>query len=117
MFQMKCLMQQIPIPLIFTAFMITSLSLGFAVRIMERPYYESESGSLYQNKGAGYQDYNFLFNGWWLIVVTMTTVGFGDFYAVTYFGRTVSVLACFMGIFLVSLMVVTLSSSSKFKVN
>jgi len=47
----------------------------------------------------------------------MTTVGFGDFYAVTYFGRTVSVLAVFMGTFLVSLMVVTLSSSSKFKVN
>jgi len=47
-------------------------------------------------------------NGWWLIVVTMTTVGFGDFYAKTYLGRLVSSLACIYGTFLVSLMVVTL---------
>jgi hypothetical protein len=47
----------------------------------------------------------------------MTTVGFGDFYSKTYLGRTVSVLGVFFGTFLVSLMVVTLSSSSKFKVN
>jgi hypothetical protein len=43
-----------------------------------------------------------------MIVVTMTTVGFGDFYARTYIGRIVSIVACFYGVFLVSLMVVTL---------
>lgn len=46
----------------------------------------------------------------------MTTVGFGDFFAKTYLGRTVSVMAVFTGNFLVSLMVVTLASQSKFKV-
>ncbi len=45
----------------------------------------------------------------------MTTVGFGDFYAKTYLGRTVSVFACFYGIFLVSFMVVTMQQASRFK--
>ena len=104
---------------IILAFMISSITLGFAVRILERPYYQAEEeGASSVDKGlSNYQDYSFLFNGWWLIVVTMTTVGFGDFFAVTYFGRTVSVIACFIGTFLVSLTVVTLSSGSKYKMN
>lgn len=54
-------------------------------------------------------------NALWLTVVTMTTVGFGDFFARTYIGRIVSVVACFYGVFLVSLMVVALTRITKFK--
>jgi len=50
----------------------------------------------------------------WLIVLTMTTVGYGDFFPRTHMGRFVVVLACFWGIFLVSMMVVTLTISSEF---
>ena len=52
-----------------------------------------------------------MWNGWWCMVVTMTTVGFGDFFAVTYMGRVVSIVACFCGVFLVSLTMVTLDQS------
>lgn len=48
------------------------------------------------------------------MVVTMTTVGFGDLFAKTYLGKLISIVACFYGVFLVSLMVVTLENSSKF---
>lgn len=50
----------------------------------------------------------------WLIVLTMTTVGYGDFFPATHMGRFVVVIACFWGVFLVSMMVVTLTDSSEF---
>ena len=49
-------------------------------------------------------------------MVTMTTVGFGDYYARTYFGKVVTIIACFCGIFIVSMTMVTLNSSKDFSV-
>jgi potassium intermediate/small conductance calcium-activated channel subfamily N protein 2 len=46
----------------------------------------------------------------WMVMLTMTTVGYGDFFPRTHFGRFVAVLACIWGIFLISLMVVTLTN-------
>ncbi|CDW79848.1 small-conductance calcium-activated potassium channel protein [Stylonychia lemnae] len=106
-------MQKNPYLMLVLAFIISSVMLGFAVRTLERPYYQDDQTGESEVKGAGYQDYNFIMNGWWLIVVTMTTVGFGDFYAKTYLGRMISSLACIYGTFLVSLMVVTLQSQQQ----
>ena len=50
----------------------------------------------------------------WLIIITMSTVGYGDFYPRTHIGRFIIVIACFCGIFLISMMVVTLTESSEF---
>eukprot|EP00358_Blepharisma_japonicum_P003871 CAMPEP_0202951840 /NCGR_PEP_ID=MMETSP1395-20130829/33963_1 /ASSEMBLY_ACC=CAM_ASM_000871 /TAXON_ID=5961 /ORGANISM="Blepharisma japonicum, Strain Stock R1072" /LENGTH=183 /DNA_ID=CAMNT_0049660131 /DNA_START=877 /DNA_END=1425 /DNA_ORIENTATION=+ len=44
----------------------------------------------------------------------MCTVGYGDFYPQTHMGRFVIVIACFWGVFLVSMTVVTLTESSEF---
>lgn len=46
----------------------------------------------------------------------MTTVGFGDYFPRTHMGRFVIILASFWGVFLVSLMVVTLTNSSEFSI-
>lgn len=55
-----------------------------------------------------------MWNSWWLVVVTMTTVGFGDFTAKTYFGRFFIVMACFIGVFLVSITMVTMNKTKDF---
>ena len=47
-------------------------------------------------------------------MVTMTTVGFGDFYPVTYFGRGSIFIACYIGTFLVSMTMVSLNNSKDF---
>jgi hypothetical protein len=60
-----------------------------------------------------YQDYRSYTNSWWLIVVTMSTVGYGDYFPRTHLGRFISVLACFFGVFLVSSTVYTLTKSSE----
>ena len=50
----------------------------------------------------------------WLVIITMTTVGYGDFYPKTHIGRFIIIIACFCGIFMISMMVVTLTESSEF---
>lgn len=49
----------------------------------------------------------------WLIIITMTTVGFGEGYPSTHLGRFIGVIACIIGMLLVSLMVVSLTVSSE----
>lgn len=52
----------------------------------------------------------------WCVIITMTTVGYGDFVAKTYLGRIISIMACIWGNFLISLMVISLTVSSEFTV-
>jgi hypothetical protein len=44
----------------------------------------------------------------------MTTVGFGDFYPISLLGRAIVVIACFWGIFLISIMVSALTVAVEF---
>jgi hypothetical protein len=50
----------------------------------------------------------------WCIIITMTTVGFGDYFPSTHLGRSVGVLACLWGTFLLSLMTVALTNTIQF---
>mmetsp|Transcript_19607 Transcript_19607/g.3211 ORF Transcript_19607/g.3211 Transcript_19607/m.3211 type:complete len:132 (-) Transcript_19607:203-598(-) len=75
------------------------LAFGFCLRIFERP--------LYPYSGMDFSEYE---NAFWCVIVTMTTVGFGDLYPVTIPGRFVGFVACLWGVLVVSLMVVALSN-------
>lgn len=50
---------------------ISILVFGFATRVFERPY-SAEQGSSF--------NFDHVWNSMWLIVLTMTTVGYGDFF-------------------------------------
>jgi len=45
------------------------------------------------------------------MIITMSTVGYGDYYARTIPGRFITVIACIVGVFLVSIMVVALTNT------
>jgi ferric iron reductase protein FhuF len=62
---------------------------------------------------SGY-DWTYLWNSMWLVIITMATVGYGDFVPKTYLGRVITILACIWGNFLISLMVISLTVSSEF---
>ncbi len=49
----------------------------------------------------------------WLTTVTMTTVGFGDYFCKSHFGRFMSTIVAFFGILLVSLLLVSLDRTTK----
>ncbi len=74
---------------------------GFALRTFERPYI------------SAYRRFNFdyLWNSFWCVVVTMTTIGYGDIYPQTHLGRLVIIVACIWGVFILSLFVVALNNT------
>lgn len=54
------------------------------------------------------KDWENYFKVYWFTIVTMTTVGYGDMSPITLPGRFLSFLMCIWGVFLVSMMVLTL---------
>ena len=102
-FALKCELKERPYSVISVALAISILAFGFAMRLAELPYIAT----------SGY-DWTYLWNSMWCVIVTMSTVGFGDFVPHTHLGRTVAILACLWGNFLISLMVVSLTVTSDF---
>ena len=79
--------------------------LAYILRIFEIPYFRGV------DKGADtYMALDPYFNSVWCIVITMTTVGYGDISPSTLPGRCVAMIAALWGAFLISLLVVTMSS-------
>lgn len=64
--------------------------------------------------GKGVVDLSYIYNCWWFIIETITTVGYGDAYPKTLIGRTVGALACIIGIFLIALITNSLSQYIEF---
>lgn len=81
--------------------MLSLFWFGQMIRIAEAP--------LSRNEG----EQNFLYYGncIWLTIITMTTVGYGDFFPKTSLGRFVLVFLAIWGVFIVSILVVTLSNT------
>lgn len=50
-------------------------------------------------------------NAIWLTIISMTTVGYGDFYPRTLIGRLIDVVLVIWGTFIVSIMVVALTNT------
>jgi Ion channel len=56
----------------------------------------------------------YLSNAFWLVVQTVTLVGYGDVVPSTHFGRLISVFACLTGVLVLALLVSALSTSTDF---
>jgi potassium intermediate/small conductance calcium-activated channel subfamily N protein 2 len=52
-----------------------------------------------------------VWNGGWVTILNMTTIGYGEIYPVTHFGRFAAIVSCIIGVFLLSLFVVALSNT------
>ena len=63
------------------------------------------------NNSKNPQDLEDINNSIWLTIITMTTVGYGDFFPRTLIGRIIDFVLVIWGIFIVSLMVVVLTNA------
>jgi len=111
MFVMKCQFKKSPYS--FLAFIIVyfGLLLAYNTRVFERAYYNTHP--VIDSTMNGYQDYDNYLNVMWLTTVTMTTVGFGDYFCKSGFGRLISTIVAFFGILIISLTLVSLDQTSK----
>ena len=77
------------------------MTLAYVLRIFEREYYRQ------LDLTPGKQ--NLLFESYltsvWCVIITMTTVGYGDVFAASTFGRFISVVNALWGAFIISLLV------------
>jgi hypothetical protein len=104
-FAIKCELKERPYTILLVAILSSIFIFGYAIRAAELPYQEQA--------GNGH-DWRYIWNGMWCIIITMATVGYGDFYPATHLGRCVGVIACLWGNFIISIMVVSLTFSSEF---
>lgn len=113
-FALKACLNDRPHFLLIPAFAISTLALGVALQIYEKPF--NENNALYADNGST-QDYGFLYNSMWLILLTMTTVGFGDTFPRTHMGRIITIITIIWGTFLLSLMIIMFNNYILFSRN
>jgi hypothetical protein len=92
-------------PYIFITFSLTVplIICSYSLRIFERPMIPTSQF-----------DFSSISNCIWCIIITMATVGYGDYFPISNLGRTIGILACLWGVFIVSIFVVTLNGLLEF---
>lgn len=105
LFAIKCLMQDRPYLLLSITTIISFILPAFCLRIAERPLMEA--------LGSDANDFNDLNNCLWVIIITLTSVGYGDMSPVTNIGKIIGIIVALFGVFTTSLMVVTLENTTK----
>jgi hypothetical protein len=51
-----------------------------------------------------------MYNCMWNVIITLSSVGYGELFPKTFFGRIVGIVICFWGVFIVSFFVVSIDN-------
>lgn len=105
-FAFKAFQKENPFFILFVIFVFTCVCFGLALRTFELYYWETRTDS------GGFQDWDYAWNAMWCIFVSMTTVGYGDYYSKTQVGRFITIIACMIGTYFVSMMMVFMTQKS-----
>lgn len=107
-FVMKILMKHKPLEVLSTALLLSILTFAYALKVCERPliYAISQRDHIFPVPN----DVSNYYNALWLTIVTMTTVGYGDYFPRTIPGRAIAFFSCMFGVVVVSLMTIILSN-------
>ena len=112
-FALKAQIRNTPLLFIFIMLILSIGIFGFMLRILEYGY---TGGKLDQKVMKAIPDPNWkeYADPFWIIITSMMTVAYGDIYPDTHLGRLITVFASFVGMFIVSLLVVTMSTVVEF---
>ena len=108
---MKSTFKKNPCQFLVLFILIVMFLSAYSIRIFERAYYSTSP--IISSFSDSFQDYNDFWNVVWLTAVTMTTVGYGDYYCKSHFGRFTTVIATMLGILGISLMLVSIKEQTK----
>jgi hypothetical protein len=98
-FALKCILKTEHFKVVLVFLIASILLLGFMLRVFERPFWA------YKHK---LEFEHFFTNAFWLIFITMMTIGYGDISPLTTPGKVICTIAGLWGIFISSLLVVCL---------
>lgn len=96
MFGLKALMIQDSLMVVLVSFVLSITQLSLCLQIFER-----EVDPNFKN----------LTTTVWVVIITLTSVGYGDYSPKSDFGRVVAIVIAFWGIFFLSLLVVALTNT------
>jgi hypothetical protein len=103
MYSVKCILKEHPLRALFSMFMILLFVFGHGLKLSEGPLKNIEGDS-------AKMDFTQYTNCFWCVIVTMGTIGYGDYYPRTMPGRFICILAAVAGVILSSLLIVALSA-------
>jgi Ion channel len=105
-FSLKCYTNERPFEIVFGLMVIPSvLIFGAIIRIFERPMRDPNL------------DFEYPGNSYWNAIVVMTTVGYGDIYPITIFGRIANAFCAFCGGIILPMAFVTVGKVLQLKDN
>lgn len=93
-YAIKSLVENNPIQIYMISLMIFVLGFSFSIRVFERGIQK---------------EFAIFWNSIYYTLITMTTVGYGDIVAKTNEGRTIAMIACIVGVFLISMMIISVN--------
>ena len=103
-FIFKCLFVIVPSRTVITMFTCTIFFFAYIIRVFE-VHYALQDDTMTHAKSEG-----LYFNSVYLIIVTLTTVGFGDFSPKTYPGKIIIMMTSIWGAVMISLVVLVVSN-------
>ncbi len=106
MYAVKAVMKAKPYSFLAISLLVSVSIPGYCLRIFEKPLIPFSG-----------QNFDYLPNCYWCMIITMTTVGYGDFYPVSQEGRLIAIAVSLWGVFIVSIFVVTLTNLIEFENN
>lgn len=105
---MRSMMKNYPFQIMLIVFCLILFFFAYLLKISERPliYAILMRDRISNPEFFVLYDLSDYTNCLWLMIITMTTVGYGDYTPETISGRLIVVVACFFGITTVSLIVI-----------
>ena len=91
LFVLRCYLAAYSLKLVFGAYGFVLLISGLCIFVFE--------------KGSEEDSFSSVENGLWIAAITQSTVGYGEFQASTYFGESLTVITCFIGNFILSIII------------
>lgn len=102
-FSIRCLFNRDPFFFVVIMFSGCIIYFTITIRIFERAFGSPTRNTNYDSSVPTLADVG---NSIWCVIITILTVGYGDFYARTIYGRLYSILGVIMGLLMVSLITV-----------
>ena len=103
-YSLKCMFKDHPLKLICLFYFISVFILAYLIYLAERQVVHDLSDAS-SSAVTNYQ------NALWLILITTTTVGYGDYFPQTSIGRVIILFVAIWGTLIVSIMVVVVSNT------